>query len=97
MNKRVKLIIDIAMAALLPLLMAYSLIGERFHEIAGSLMLILFIVHHILNRKWFGAIIKGKYHIKRVFRTVINLLLLIFMILQPLTGILLSKHLFCLF
>ena len=29
---------DIAMTVLLPMLMAYSLIGEKFHEFIGTLM-----------------------------------------------------------
>ena len=45
MMKKRKLLIDISMTVLLPLLMAYSLIGEKFHEIIGTLMLVLFITH----------------------------------------------------
>ena len=94
MKKRIQLIIDITMAVLLPLLMAYSLIGEAFHEVVGTAIFVLFIVHHILNRKWYGALFKGKYTARRVFQTVLNTLLLVVMILQPVSGILMSKHLF---
>ena len=82
------------MTVTMPLLMAYSLIGELFHEITGSLIFILFIIHHILNRRWYGTIAKGKYNAKRIFQTILNLFLLVFMILQPLSGILMSKHLY---
>ena len=92
--KRLCVILDIAMTVLMPLLMAYSLIGETFHEIIGTLIFILFIIHHVLNRKWSGALFKGRYSPDRVFRTVINALLFAFMILQPLSGILMSKHLY---
>ena len=92
--KRLRMILDIAMTVLMPLLMAYSLIGETFHEIIGTLIFILFIIHHMLNRKWSGALFKGRYSPDRVFRTVINALLFAFMILQPLSGILMSKHLY---
>ena len=94
MKKRIQLIIDITMTVLLPLLMAYSLIGETFHEVVGTAIFVLFIVHHILNRKWYGALFKGKYSARRVFQTVLNTLLLVVMILQPVSGILMSKHLF---
>ncbi|SEM35457.1 hypothetical protein SAMN04487770_1354 [Butyrivibrio sp. ob235] len=43
MKKKIRIIIDISMTVMMPLLMAYSLIGELFHEIAGSLIFILFI------------------------------------------------------
>ena len=82
------------MTVLLLLLMAHALIGERFHEIIGTCMLLLFILHHILNRVWFGSLQKGKYNAVRVFRTAVDLLLLLAMLLQPLSGILISKHLY---
>ena len=94
MKKNIKIVIDMVMVCLLPLLMAYSLIGEKFHEIAGTAIFILFITHHVLNRNWYKALPKGKYGRRRIFQTVLDVLLLIFMILQPLSGILMSKHLY---
>lgn len=87
-------ILDTVMVLLLPLLMAYSLVGEAFHEVAGSLMLVLFIIHHWLNRAWWKNLFRGKYVAQRVFQTVLNFLLFLFMIFQPLCGILMSKHLY---
>ena len=55
---------------------------------------VLFSTLHVLNRKWFGAITKGKYSPERWFRTGVDVLLLAFMVLQPLSGILMSKHLY---
>lgn len=74
--------------------MAYSLIGETLHEVFGTAIFILFLVHHMLNRKWYGALLRGRYSAGRIFRTVLDTLLLIFMILQPVSGIVLSKHLY---
>ena len=85
---------DIAMTVLLPMLMAYSLIGEKFHEIIGTLMFALFILHHVLNRKWYGAIFKGKYNTRRTFLTALDAFLIVFMIEQPVGGMLMSKHLY---
>mgnify|MGYP000103306012 FL=1 len=90
----IRLIVDIAMTVLLPMLMAYSLIGEMLHEIIGRAIFVLFIVHHILNRKWYGALFKGKYNMRRIFQTTLDMLLLVFMILQPISGIMMSKHLY---
>ena len=50
--KRLRMILDVAMTVLMPLLMAYSLIGETFHEIIGTLIFILFIIHHMLLAYW---------------------------------------------
>ena len=93
-NKKARLIVNIGMVILLPFLMAYSLIGEQFHEIIGSMMLVLFIIHLIQNRNWIAAIPKGRYNARRTFQTVLDLLLLVFMVLQPVSGILMSKHLY---
>lgn len=48
--KKARMIIDILMTVLLPVLMAYSLVGEQAHEILGLLMFALFIAHHVINR-----------------------------------------------
>lgn len=37
----IRLIVDIAMTVLLPVLMAYSLIGEMLHEIIGTAIFVL--------------------------------------------------------
>jgi len=92
--KKLRMIVDCAMILLLPMLMAYSLIGELFHEIIGTAMLALFITHNILNLGFWKNIFKGRYNAARVFRTVVNACLLAIMILQPLSGIAMSKHLY---
>ena len=87
-------IIDFLMVLLLLLLMTYSLIGETFHEAIGTAMLVLSIVHLILHLKWWKALPKGKYTAYRTFITVLNILLLVLMLAQPLSGIAMSHHLF---
>lgn len=92
--KKVRMTIDILMVVFLPLLMAYSLIGEKTHEILGICMFALFIAHHIINRKWWTTISEGRYSAARVLNMAVNLLLAVFMILQPVSGILMSKYVF---
>lgn len=90
--KKVKIILDSVMLILLPLLMAYSLIGENIHEWLGIAMFAVFIAHHILNHKWVKSLFKGKYSPYRIYITVINILLFIIMIALPVSGMLMSKH-----
>ena len=92
--KPARIIIDAIMTALLPVLMAYSLVGESLHEIFGTAMLALFIAHHILNRRATAAAFRGRQSPARVFRTAVDLLLFAVMLLLPLSGIMLSKHLY---
>ncbi|MDQ0899186.1 membrane-bound ClpP family serine protease [Paenibacillus sp. V4I7] len=58
-----KLVIDFMMLIFTIVAMAYSITGNRAHEIVGVFLFILFIVHNILNRRWYKAILKGKYNV----------------------------------
>ena len=71
-----KKILDIILTLLLLFLMAYQVTGERMHEWIGVGMTILIIVHHILNRKWYKALVKGRYNPYRILVTMVNFLLL---------------------
>ncbi|AKG34812.1 DUF4405 domain-containing protein [Paenibacillus durus] len=87
-----QIIMDITMTAMLPVLMAYALVGETAHEWVGFAMFVLFIVHNILNRKWHQNLLKGRYSGIRILGTVINLLLFIIMFCLPVSGIMMSRH-----
>lgn len=89
-----KIIIDILMTVLLLLSMSYLLVGEEMHEWIGSGLFLLFIVHHILNRKWFSTIFKGKYTALRFLQNAINLMMLFSIIGLMVSGIILSRYVF---
>ena len=76
-NNMIRRIVDAAMTVLLLLLLAYQGTGEVLHEWIGMGMTVLVIVHQILNRRWYGVLLKGKYNAYRVLTTVINILLLL--------------------
>ena len=88
-----RITLEIAMAALLLLLMAYSLVGETFHEMAGAAAFCLFLLHHRRRRAWYRALFRGVYPPGRLFNTALDVLLLVWTVLQPLSGLLISKHL----
>ena len=94
MNKRLRIAIDSGMVLLLPLLMAYSLVGEAAHEYLGIGMFLLFIGHHILNIAWWKHIFRGKYTPLRVLGTAVNLTLAMIMLALPISGMMLSRHVF---
>ncbi len=52
----------------------------------------LFILHHVLNRKWYGGLCKGRYSAGRILGTATDLLLLADMIALPVSGIMMSRH-----
>ena len=75
-------------------LMAYQLIGKAYHEYAGTALFIIFIIHNILNIKWYSKLFKGNYTPYRILSTIINILLLITMILLMISGIIMSEYTF---
>lgn len=93
-KQKVKLSVDFLMLLTLLLLMAYSLVGETAHEVLGILMLGLWAGHQFLNRQWYQGLKKGKYNAVRLLMLVTNLAMLVLMLVQAVTGILLSRHLF---
>lgn len=96
MNKKLimKISIDIAMTFVLLFLMAYELVGQTAHEWLGTAMFVLFVLHHVLNRKWTGNIFKGKYTVARFVQTLLVVLILVSMIGSMYSGIVLSRHVF---
>ena len=92
LKQLLKITIDILMTAVLLLLMAYSLVGEAVHEWLGIGMFALFILHHILNRRWSQNLLKGKYTPYRILQTVLVFLILISMLGSMVSGIFLSRH-----
>ena len=60
-KQRAKYLIDFGMTVLLPLLMAYTLVGEAAHEWLGMAMLALFVLHHVLNFRWLKNLPHGCY------------------------------------
>lgn len=82
------------MTALLPLLMAYSLVGEAAHEWLGMAMLALFIGHHVLNAGWLKNLPKGRYTAFRILQTALVLLIFLSMLGSMVSGIVMSRHVF---
>ena len=90
----VRHLVDLLMTVVLVLLMAYFLTDQEIHEWLGAGMLVLFIAHHILNRKWLKALGRGKYTPYRILQTVLALLVLLCMLGSILSGIWMSRYVF---
>ena len=89
-----KIIVDLGMTILLMLLMAFELIGRTAHEWIGAGMFVLFIVHHILNRKWSGNLFHGKYSSYRSLQTVSAVLVFLAMMGSMVSAVLISREVF---
>ena len=93
---RIRLPIDIMMTLVSIVLMGgnYLFPADIIHEILGVALFVLWMVHIALNRRWYGAIFKGKYNPYRIMQTVINCCILICTIFLMISGIILSNQLF---
>ena len=64
--------VDLLMTVMLPLQMAYSLIGETYHEAEGVILFALFLTHHVMHMNWWN-LFRGRYNAYRVFNTAVNI------------------------
>ena len=72
-------------------LMTYEMIGQSLHEWLGIGMFLLFVIHHVLNRRWFGVLLKGKYTPIRIWQTVLVASVLLSMIGSMVSGVIISR------
>ncbi len=94
MKLKIRRSVDFLMTVLLLLLMAYQVTGETLHEWIGTAMVLLFIIHNLLNIKWYGSLFKGQYKSLRAIQTVVNFALLAAMFSLAYSGVIMSRHVF---
>lgn len=94
MKNKIKTLIDIVMTILFIILMGYYVTDNAVHEILGTITFILFLMHHILNIKWYTSIFKGKHNFQRTFHIILNSLLFIAMVGMMVSGIMISADVF---
>ena len=81
--------VDIAMTVLSIILMGGTVLfpDDRVHQCLGMTMLVLWIVHTVLHRRWYGTLMKGKYNPYRILQLVINLGITISCVLVIISGL----------
>lgn len=89
-----KMSIDLVMTVLLLFQMAYMLVGNTAHEWIGVVMFVLFILHHVLNIRWYRNLFKGRYSGFRILQTVVNFFVLFCMLGLMVSGIIMSRVVF---
>ena len=86
-----KIGVDIGMTVALLFLMTYEMIGQSLHEWLGIGMFLLFVIHHVLNRRWFGVLLKGKYTPFRIWQTVLVVSVFFSMLGSMVSGVIISR------
>ena len=88
----VRKVIDVGMMILLLLLMAFPFTGQDIHIFLGIIMIVFFIIHHYLNRRWYLSLFKGKKTKIQILFITINSLLLISIFGVALSGLTLAGY-----
>lgn len=96
MNTRLIIRITLALAAagLFLLALAYWWQGNLFHEIVGSSLFGVLIVHNVFNRRWYGAVPRGRYDARRWVGLLNTVALLLAMVVLFVTSIVISRGVF---
>ncbi|WP_424474927.1 DUF4405 domain-containing protein [Oceanobacillus kimchii] len=89
----IRLAIDLTMTILMLVAMAYRITGNTIHEVVGIFLFLLFVVHNILNRRWYKAIAKGKYSVRRILSITVNLLFLMSIVTIMISSLPISRDL----
>lgn len=84
--------VDLLMTAALLFLMGYQFWGDVAHEWAGTLMVVLFIAHQIMNRRWYTGLAKGSWSLYRVVLLLVDGLVFLSMVGLAVSGVMLSNH-----
>lgn len=79
------------MTVMLLFLMAYEMIGQAAHEWLGISIFVLFVIHHVLNRKWCSSLLKGRYTLFRIWQTALILGVFLTMLGSMISGIIISR------
>jgi hypothetical protein len=90
----VRLVLDFLALGLLLLALAYDWLGNLAHEIIGSAMFFLLVLHNAFNRRWYGALASGKRDGLNLFKKAVNLTLLATVVTLLVTSVLISQSVF---
>jgi amino acid permease len=91
---RIRLLLDFLAVALIIACLAYWWLDNLSHELFGTALLVLVIVHNVFNRRWYGTVTKRRMDATRIVNLVTIFCLAIGMTVMLMTSLLVSRDLF---
>jgi hypothetical protein len=88
-----RLAFDLTAASLLLIGLAYWWLGNTAHELAGTAMFVLLILHNAFNRRWYGTVPRTRPEPRSLFNVAITFVLMIGMLALLVTSVLISNTL----
>lgn len=89
----VRLMLDLIAASLLVFGLSYWWLGNIAHELAGTAMFLLLIIHTIFNRRFYSTITRTRREARGLFNVAVTLALLVAMLVLLVTSVLISNAL----
>ena len=89
-----RLAFDLVAAGLLLVGFAYYWLGNTAHELVGTGMFLLLIVHNVFNRRWYRNAPREGRHARGLFNVAMTTLLLLAMLALLVTSLMISNTLF---
>lgn len=89
-----RLVFDLIAAGLLLVGLAYYWLDNTVHELVGTGMFLLIIVHNVFNRRWYGAIAKSGRETRGLINNSTIILLATTMLVLLVTSLMISRTVF---
>ena len=89
---KLRLPLDILMTILSVILMGGTMLfpDDRVHQICGISLIVIWCVHVVLNRRWYGSLFKGNYQPYKIMQIIVNLGVLLCALLLMISGLLMA-------
>ena len=89
---KLRLPLDILMTILSVILMGGTMLfpDDRVHQICGISLIVIWGIHVVLNRRWYGSLFKGNYQPYRIMQIIVNLAVLLCALLLMISGLLMA-------
>ena len=89
---KLRLPLDILMTILSVILMGGTMLfpDDRVHQICGISLIVIWVVHVVLNRRWYGSLFKGNYQPYRIMQIIVNLGVLLCALFLMISGLLMA-------
>lgn len=91
---RLRLFLDFLAICLVIACLGYWWLDNLSHELFGTALFTLVIIHNVFNRRWYGTVSKGRCDAVRVFNSLTVICLATAMLIMLVTSLLISRDVF---
>jgi len=94
MGLRTRLALDAFLTAALFASMAHSITGAFIHEVSGAVVLLVALAHNLINRRWYGTLIKFPLRRRDGATVAVNIALALAGVTVTASGVMMSRVVF---